>query len=133
MEFIIKFGDGIRYPVLIKSEEVRLPGFRLARERFPGIRMEKIVEIYPEVASEPEIKVPEEIAIASGHFKNSNYINVKVPGKSLNRFHSYVPVLNKDGEVGWESVIDEAAILAAWARAGFPLKWDPAAEDEDME
>ena len=133
MEFKVKFGASYQYAVRKYGKEVGLAGLRLARERFPGVKAENVEGTFPTVGEDPKIEIPEAIAIASGVFEECNSVRVNIPEGGLNCFHTYVPVLREGGRVGWESVIDEAAILAAWIKAGFPLQWDPEAEEGEAE
>lgn len=123
MEFKVKFtGTGAHSAVRFEWREAGIADLDLARRTFPGIPAEKVAGIIGSFYTSPEIRLEEATARAAGHFHSCGSITVRVPAGGLNSYVDIVPV-KKDGGVGWQYVIREADIVAAWIRAGFPTEW----------
>lgn len=111
-------------PVVFRSQRPGLWLLDAVRAIFgPQVSLEELVNL-PDIAADVAVAIGEEEARRSGHFDDTNVVDVFVPPASLNRFVHFEPKRREDGLIDWVFFFDEAAVLAAWAAAGYPLEWD---------
>lgn len=85
----------------------------------------------------PEIKITEEIARQSGHFRKVYCRVVIVQPDALNDFVQIVHEVDRDPEVGtvkkvrFYQEVNKKALLEAWEDAGFPLEWGIQEEEKE--
>lgn len=88
------------------------------------------------ISTDAYVDLSIEQARASGRFAETSSVTVEVPRHSLNDFVREVPhVPTASGNPCMVRRLDSQTILAAWAAAGYPLKWEspaPASDDFDM-
>jgi len=91
--------------------------------------LEKIPEKIDSICQNPIIKISEQLAIASGLFRKTNYIEVIVNDYGLNKYIFSDFEIEKNLETGGvEKIIPKYSIdceqvLKDWEKAGFPLFW----------
>lgn len=137
MEFQVRFISRLGYAVFQTEAEIGLEIVKMIRKKagceIPLNRIDSMVE---REAIDVTMGLSEEAAGESENFKDCNRYEVRVPARTLNRFATTAPVINRDNKTGevikagarWE--IDREAIYTAWARKGFPAVWDPSEEDD---
>ncbi len=96
----------------------------------PALTIYAIVGFLPFSRQNPTITLALEEAAQSGHFADKNFVEVEVPNKGdLNEFYKIVPVPEWDPDSGKiirvrpEYWLDRRALLAEWARRGYPIIW----------
>lgn len=126
MRFNVKFFyDGTGTAVRCPRRSLGLTFLDECRELGgPDVKLSDVEETVPEMARDVELTLTEAHARMCGRFLDRTDIRVNVPERSLNVFARLAPEFI-DG--GWRGVwkLDEAAILRAWADAGYPEKWNP--------
>ena len=141
MEYMVKFAQkswADNRPVHLFSRKIGYIDVRRIREAVgvPELSLERIRgKREALINSSPAIAVPEAQAERCEHFAHTCEVEVTVPGDGLNRFVREDVRDERSPETGevvsarLVPVLDEAAVLAAWEAAGFPLEWNPAADE----
>ena len=80
----------------------------------------------------PEITICEYLADKAGCFRKTCRVVVVVPERALNKFTEEKIKIHRNSKTGeienvqFSYVLNEDNLLTAWAKAGYPLKWDVA-------
>lgn len=140
MKLKVKFvGGSSNYAISFEERLVGLNKVEAVREEL-GLRLPLNLfnSAIWKFQKDPEITIPEELAVESGHFGETPSIEVEVPPKYLNDYTSEENEIERDADgrvifVGYYHEITEENILRAWEYAGFPLKWGFEEEEEEDE
>ena len=99
-----------------------------ARKIIPNISPKDVMAVDTENIN-PCVSIPEDLAVKTGYFSDRSIVYVTVGRGSLSRFYSidhsivdtkYSGVLPRI-MLYWRLDVD--SLLAAWEKAGFPLRW----------
>lgn len=120
---MLKFAAKVKYAIHIDPIQFGLTELDKARFVHPDLLMEYFTPFSNSLKADPVGIINEDQGRKSGHFLKSNYLEVEVEEKSLNKFCEIVYRKEyKEVEPTYEYSFSE--IFKAWEEAGFPLKWD---------
>lgn len=130
MEFKTRFEANRNYAVST-SDELGLDDVDRIRIKLgvPQLALERIYHRKLNLADNPTLHTPEEVARAAGHFRDRQSLIVRCKEHQLDKYvnERVDATRNKEnGEVTHAEIVpyvNEAAVFDAWATAGYPLEW----------